>query len=94
MNQDGILDQVVVGLDLPSGRKVIPVMDTFDSGFQVLDYYSGVIYEVQENQVLVDSPFDIVLLARTEDWCSEQSAVIKTPNSLNHLNFQTFSTYQ
>ena len=67
MNQDGILDQVVVGLDLPSGRKVIPVKDTFDSGFQVLDYYSGVIYEVQENQVIVDSPFDIVLLARTED---------------------------
>lgn len=63
LDENGIQDQVVVGLDLPSGRKVIPVMDIFDNGSQVLDYYSEEVYEVQQGQVIVDSPFDIVLLA-------------------------------
>ena len=67
LKKKGILDQVVVGLDLPSGRKVVPVLDIFDNGSQVLDYYSDEVYEVQEGQVIVDSPHDIVLLGSTNN---------------------------
>ena len=57
-------DVVLVGLELPKGRKEIPVSSAFTNGEQVMDYYSGQKLKVTAGRVVVDSEFDIVLLGK------------------------------
>lgn len=55
-------DNVVIGLDLPIGKKEISVGTVFKNGDMVKDVYSGNIAIVENNKVSIDSKFDIILL--------------------------------
>ena len=59
---NGYEDFVVIGLDLPIGVKHLDVSKVFDDGDQVYDAYSGSSIVVKAGIVVVDSPFEIVLL--------------------------------
>ena len=55
-------DKVVVGLDLPKGRKEITVGTIFKKGTTLRDAYSGKTAKVSKGKIIIDSDFDIVLL--------------------------------
>ncbi|WP_281227703.1 alpha-amylase family glycosyl hydrolase [Flavobacterium aquiphilum] len=55
-------DTVIIGLNLASGKKEIPVGSAFKEGAKVRDAYSGKTATVLKGKVTVDSEFDIVLL--------------------------------
>ncbi len=55
-------DSVVVGLDLPMGKKEVPVATIFKEGTEVKDAYSNQTSIVKNGVVQIDSPFNIVLL--------------------------------
>lgn len=57
-------DNVVVGLDLPKGKKEIIVANVFKNGTKLKDAYSGKTIVVTEGKVTIDSEFDIVLLEK------------------------------
>jgi alpha-amylase len=57
-------DSVVVGLDLPKGKKTLDVGSVFADGTVVTDYYSGQKLRVCDGKVMVDSGWGIVLLGR------------------------------
>src|SRR5690606_39035790 len=57
-------NEVVFGLDLPKGKKVIPVKGVFKNGDVLWDYYSNSEHKVQNDQIETDNPFPIVLLGR------------------------------
>ncbi|CAM3338890.1 Alpha-amylase [Flavobacterium longum] len=58
------LDRVVVGLDLPKGKKELNVSSVFKEGAQLYDAYSGQMTTVINGRVTIDSDFDIVLLEK------------------------------
>ena len=60
--KDLYTDKVVIGLDLPKGRKELSVGDIFKNGTQLKDTYSNQKTEVIDGKVIIDSDFDIVLL--------------------------------
>lgn len=55
-------DQVVVGLELPKGKKEVSVGAIFKNGTTVKDAYSGKTAKVVNGKVTIDSESDIVLL--------------------------------
>ena len=55
-------DQVVVGLDLPKGKKEIPVGTIFKNETNLKDAYSGKTVKVTNGMVVIDTDFDVVLL--------------------------------
>jgi alpha-amylase len=57
-------DQVLVGLDLPIGRKVLEVSAVFADGTRVRDAYSGKIVEVKKGRIKIKTDFDILLLEK------------------------------
>lgn len=57
-------DQVVIGLDLPIGKKELSVGTIFTNGTKVKDAYSGEETTVVNGKVSIDSEFDIVLLEK------------------------------
>ncbi len=57
-------DQVIVGLDLPIGKKTINVKSVFNDGEELTDTYSDTKVRVKDGEVIIDSPFGIVLLER------------------------------
>jgi alpha-amylase len=57
-------DQVVVGLDLPKGKKEISVGAIFANGTKVKDVYSNVEAVVENGKVTLDTNFTIVLLEK------------------------------
>jgi alpha-amylase len=57
-------DQVIIGLDLPIGKKVLEVSAVFADGTQVRDAYSGKIVEVSKGRIKIKTDFDIVLLEK------------------------------
>jgi alpha-amylase len=61
---NGYSDAVVVGLDLPKGRKEISMEGVFANGTALKDYYSGQVLTVQNGKVLVNSEFDIALIGK------------------------------
>lgn len=63
-SKEKINDNVVVGLDLPLGKKEISVSTIFKNGSKVKDAYSGLISIVKNGKVTIDSVFDIVLLEK------------------------------
>ena len=56
------VDTVVVGLDLPKGKKEISIGTVFNDGTELRDVYSDQIITVVNGKAVVDSKFDIVLL--------------------------------
>jgi alpha-amylase len=57
-------DKVVVGLDLPIGKKEISVGTIFKNGTKVKDSYSGKIGMVKNGKVIVDTAYTIVLIEK------------------------------
>ncbi|MFN0035481.1 MAG: alpha-amylase family glycosyl hydrolase [Saprospiraceae bacterium] len=57
-------DAVVVGLDLPKGKKTLEVGGVFADRTAVMDYYSGQKLSVSGGKVSVDSEWGVVLLGR------------------------------
>ena len=62
--QDNYTDNVVIGLDLPKGKKEITVGTIFSNGTKVKDAYSGTTSQVIDGKVAIDSEFGIVLLEK------------------------------
>ncbi|MEI6865163.1 alpha-amylase family glycosyl hydrolase [Flavicella sp.] len=62
-SKGNFVDNVVVGLDLTKGIKKLNVSDVFENGSHLLDAYSNIEVVVDKGMVIIDSPFDIVLLA-------------------------------
>jgi alpha-amylase len=56
------LDRVIIGLDLPAGRKIITVSSVFKDGTKLRDTYSGKELVVDKGKVVFDSDFTFVLL--------------------------------
>ncbi len=61
-NNNDYTDEVIIGLDLTKRAKSIAVGETFKDGTKVRDAYSNQEVTVKEGKVIIDSPFDIVLL--------------------------------
>jgi len=57
-------DKVIVGLDLPKGKKEVPVKGVFNDGDKLTDSYSGKEVKVKNGVVELDTEFSIVLLSR------------------------------
>ncbi|WP_047415546.1 alpha-amylase family glycosyl hydrolase [Cellulophaga sp. Hel_I_12] len=57
-----IEDRVVIGLNLPKGKKTLSVKDFFSDGTKLFDSYSKTSLEVRDGKVILDSDFDIALL--------------------------------
>jgi alpha-amylase len=57
-------DKVVVGLDLPIGKKEISVGTIFENGATLTDVYSGKTATVVDGKISIDSPYDIILLEK------------------------------
>jgi alpha-amylase len=62
-SKEGYSNKVVVGLDMPAGKKEIPVEGVFENGSQLTDAYSGQKVKVRNGTVTVDSEFNLVLLS-------------------------------
>ena len=62
----GIEDRVMAGLDLPTGSKELPVFDVFKEGELVKDYYSGQLASVHNGKITMNTPHKIVLLGKTD----------------------------
>jgi len=57
-------DVVVIGIDLPTGKKVVNVSSVFENGDKIMDIYSNISAEVKEGRVEIDSEYDILLLEK------------------------------
>lgn len=55
-------DKVVVGLDLPKGKKSLWVKGFFGNGTKLYDTYSETVVEVKNGKVSLDNPYEIALL--------------------------------
>lgn len=63
--QDDYLDKVVIGLDMPKGEKTLKLDSAFPEGSLVHDAYSDQTVKVVNDQVIVNSPYPLVLLEAT-----------------------------
>ena len=59
-------DKVVVGLDLPKGKKSIRVKGFFGDGTKLYDSYSGTEVMVKNGKVMLENDFDTALLELLE----------------------------
>ncbi|BDD04603.1 alpha-amylase family glycosyl hydrolase [Aureibacter tunicatorum] len=63
--QSGSLeDQVLVGLDLAEGKKVVDVDGIYNNGDKLHDEYSGIITEVKNGQAIFDTPHAYLLISK------------------------------
>jgi alpha-amylase len=60
---DNVDDRVVVALDVPKGPKTIPLAGVFPNGTDLTDGYSGAEVVVRHGYVVLDTPFNLVLLS-------------------------------
>ena len=60
--KDDFKDKVVVGLDLPEGKKSLWVKGFFGNGTILYDTYSETQVEVKNGKVTLDNPYDVALL--------------------------------
>nr|WP_315189447.1 alpha-amylase family glycosyl hydrolase [uncultured Flavobacterium sp.] len=61
-SKDGFIDKVMIGLDLPTGKKELAVDSIFSNGTKLRDTYSGKEVVVINGKVTIDSEFTFVLL--------------------------------
>jgi len=53
---------VIIGLEQPLGLKKIKVQSMWADGTLLMDAYSGSSAEVKQGVIVIDTPFDTVLL--------------------------------
>jgi alpha-amylase len=63
-SSNGIDDFVVVGLDLPKGKKTLDVSGKFKNGDVLHEAYSGQDLQVMDGKIVCDSEYDLVLLEK------------------------------
>ena len=63
-SEQNYTDKVVVGLDLPAGKKIISVANIFKNGTKIKDTYSGKSSKVSNGKVSFDTPFTVLLLEK------------------------------
>jgi alpha-amylase len=61
-SKEKFIDKVIIGLDLPTGKKELTVNSIFSNGTTLRDTYSGKEVVVSNGKVTVDSEFAFVLL--------------------------------
>ncbi|MGB5404445.1 MAG: alpha-amylase, partial [Robiginitalea sp.] len=61
-SSDTYRDKIVVGLNLPQGKKSLRVKGFFGDGTVLYDTYSETQVVVKNGKVELDTPFDTVLL--------------------------------
>lgn len=66
-DEGNISDRVVVGLDLSEGEKSVSVSGVFADGTKVRDAYSGMMAEVKNGNVSLNSDFKLVLLEEIKE---------------------------
>ena len=57
-------DNVIIGLDLPTGKKEISVASIFENGTKVRDMYSGISGIVTNGKVVLETNFSILLIEK------------------------------
>ncbi len=60
--KDNYTDKVVIGLDLPIGKKEISIGTVFENGTFVIDFYSGKETLVTNGKISLESNYSIILL--------------------------------
>ncbi|PKP40993.1 MAG: alpha-amlyase [Bacteroidetes bacterium HGW-Bacteroidetes-13] len=60
--KNNFTDKVVVGLDLPTGKKTLSVGTIFADGTKLRDAYSGETVEVKNGNISIDTAYELVLL--------------------------------
>ena len=65
-NSHQIQDKVIIGLDLPTGKKSVNVSVYFPDGKILNDAYSGQSVEVKNGSVSLDTDYSVVLLAEKQ----------------------------
>ncbi|MEC3906771.1 alpha-amylase family glycosyl hydrolase [Tamlana sp. 2201CG12-4] len=65
-SKENYKDQVIIGLDLPIGKKVLNVSEVFKNGDQLYDTYSSTPVKVKNGKVTLNSEFNIVLLEKQQ----------------------------
>ncbi|MBF4506629.1 alpha-amylase [Flavobacterium sp. JLP] len=63
-NKENHIDEVIIGLDLGTGYKELPVDSVFKDGTKLKDAFSGKETEVQNGKAIIDSEFGLVLLEK------------------------------
>ena len=66
-SKNRIKDAVVIGLDLPKGKKVIPINTIFAEGSKVKDCYSGIEATVTDGEITLFTNESIVLLEKFKE---------------------------
>lgn len=66
LNKHNEQDQVLVGIDLNIGTKVVNTYNTFNDGEIIKDYYSDQVVKVKNGKVVIDSSYNIVLLGKAK----------------------------
>lgn len=61
-----VKDKIVIGLELPDGKKSLWVKGFFGDGTKLHDAYSDTVVTVANGKVILDNPFDIALLEVAE----------------------------
>lgn len=64
LDQNGVQDVVVIGLDLPVGRNTIDVSSAFEDGQRVRDAYSGIVTFVRNGKISLELDESVVLLEK------------------------------
>ena len=64
LTSGSFVDEVIIGLDLPIGKKEITIDNIFTNGTKLKDAYSGKTAIVSFGKVTIDSNFGIVLLEK------------------------------
>jgi len=62
--KNGFSDQVVIGLQLPRGEKIISIGEKYKDGDVLVDFYSGQKAKVQVGQIKINTQFDVLLLSK------------------------------
>ncbi|MEP2278916.1 MAG: alpha-amylase, partial [Maribacter sp.] len=60
--KDEYVDKVVIGLDLPKGKKTLSVKGIFGDGTKLYDRYSNTGVTVKNSKVILENDFDVTLL--------------------------------
>ncbi|WP_062058050.1 alpha-amylase family glycosyl hydrolase [Aquimarina longa] len=66
-DRNGIFDKVIIGLNLPKGKKSIKVKPIFSEGTILIDQYSGSETKVHNDSITISSDYEIVLLANKDN---------------------------
>lgn len=62
LDENGVADRVLVGLEMTAGEKHVSVFGLFEDGTLLEDYYSGQTVEVDAGAITIDTEYTVLLL--------------------------------